>query len=455
MPTSIEGALKLADVPRADPLETIRRGSALVSSKVGIIKRLAHGGYRALDPQIFSMGIVAQDLSRVSGLPNSGKAGGAGETIESAMAATIGEAVERYCMLWWDKKEMIRASYADVRDAAIHPDELRLFSPDQPLAKRGLALFTEESTIRWVWGYSLVTRQPRLVPASFVYLNYRYDDDEARIGSNASNGLAASLTLEEAILNAASELVERDAFAIRWLHQMAGPRIEVDSAEMQRLLEERYHSWHPDVSIDLYDITLDVPLPCVFAVMRRPAEFGRVLCVGAACRVSAGDAIRKSLREAGQALSYYRYLMQQLATWEPEADFSDITSFDHHCMLYVKRPDLVDPAIAPWTRETRTIPLSKLPHRTPGSVLGDLQHCLGSLEKGQHDVIVVDITTSDVADVGFTVVRVIIPGLVPLHGTHWLPYIGARRFREVPERLGWPAARPGHEAVNPFPHPFP
>jgi ribosomal protein S12 methylthiotransferase accessory factor len=61
-----------------------------------------------------------------------------------------------------------------------------------------------------------------------------------------------------------------------------------------------------------------------------------------------------------------------------------------------------------------------------------------------------------VAQAGLFVVRVIVPGLVPLHSNHLRPFLGVRRLYDVPVRLGW--ERDGWRAetgFNPFPHPFP
>ena len=54
----------------------------------------------------------------------------------------------------------------------------------------------------------------------------------------------------------------------------------------------------------------------------------------------------------------------------------------------------------------------------------DLKKVLSLLESRGFDVLVVDLTTPDVREVGFRVVRVLIPGLQPLHGDHCYPFLG-------------------------------
>jgi ribosomal protein S12 methylthiotransferase accessory factor len=452
--------LKLQDVPFTDPLETIRRGSRLISSKVGLIKAMGHGIYRAQDPVTLSMGIVAPDLSRFSDILNPSKAGGGGETVEMAMAATFGEAVERYCMLFYDKSTMTFASYREVKEDAVSPDLLRLYSREQVERRNKAggrqAFFDEDSKIYWVWGYSLTSKRPRLVPASLVYMNYDFDEDEAAIGRNASTGLAAGLTMEEAILTGLYEVVERDAYAVSWLHRKVGPRIVVDDPELQSMLKDRYHSEHPSVDIQIFDITLDIPIPSVFAMMRRPAEFGPALCVSSVTRLNPKDVIRKSLREVGQGLPYIRYLLPQLKDWEPAADHTDLTSFDLHCMLYNKKPEMVPEALGFYLDVKEEILLSQIEDQSTGRAKGDVERCIELVERAGYEVIVTEITTPDVEDLGFKVVRVMVPGLVPLHGNHNFQYMGVTRLHELPDKLNWKQSGWDAEAgFNPYPHPFP
>lgn len=449
----------LQDVSHTDPLETIKRGSHLISSKVGLIRSVGSGIHRAQDPISLALGVHTSDLSHYSDILNASKAGGGGDVIEIALAATIGEAVERYCMLFYDKSTMVYGSYRELREDAASPDLLRLYSREQVERKAPniqLTYFTEDSKINWVWGYSLTHRQPRLVPATLVYLQYELDDREEPIGRNASTGLAAGATLEEAILVGLYEVIERDAFTICWLHRNAGRRLLIDDAEIQELLSKRFFIDHPKVSFQLYDITLDIPTPSFFALMTRPSEFGPAVCVSSVTRLNPKEVVRKCLREVGQGMSYLRYLNHQLRNWEPAPDFSDLVTFDHHCTLYVKRPELASKALAFCEAVENEVALSQVPDRSTGRVLGDIEYCVEMLKKLEKEVIVVDITTPDISDVDLHVVRVLVPGLVPLHGNYNFPYLGVRRLFDIPHQLSWKESGWDHGAgLNPYPHPFP
>ena len=71
------------------------------------------------------------------------------------------------------------------------------------------------------------------------------------------------------------------------------------------------------------------------------------------------------------------------------------------------------------------------------------------------DVIYVDLTTLDVDDAGFKVVRTVIPGFQPLDINHRHRYLGGERLYKVPVEMGLRRGILGEESLNPFPHPFP
>jgi len=448
----------LQEVAATDARETLRRASRLISRRVGILRAVGPAVTYAQDPAVFSAGTVSSQLSLSPRISNPGKAGGAGETLEASLAAAIGEAVERYSMLFYDKSQMILASYRDLGEPAVPPDLLRLHSRqqvDDPRRSGKLAYFDGDSRLRWMWGWSLTHDRARLVPAALVYLGYDVGPEEAAIGSNASTGLAAGLTQEAAILSGLYEVVERDAFALSWLFRQVRRKVLVDDAELEAKLQTAFAIDRSSVSLDLFDLTFDIPMTSMLAVLRRPAEFGPALCVGAAARLSPRDAARKSLLELGQGLPYLRVLMAQGSGWVAQEDFANLTSFDHHLMLYNQQPNLVAAALA-FYDSAREEPMSSIPDSSTGRLKGDVERCVDLLGQAGYEVIVVDLTTPDLREAGFSVVRVLVPGLVPLHGDHALPYLGVARLRELPWRLGWVDRKQDPLAsLNPLPHPFP
>ncbi len=450
--------LELQDVAPSDPWETIRRGRRLISRKVGLIRQIAENPYQSSDPAIFAAGAVLADLSRCVPGGQALTAAGAGESAMMAVVSAIGEAVERHCACVSDRDGMLLGTFRELRDDAVPPDRLRLFSREQVerFGPRGPVYFDESSPVRWVWAYSLTDRRSRLVPASLVFLNHRPDADEAHIGLSASTGLAAGATREEAILSGLLETVERDAFTLSWMHRRAGRLIEIDDEAGQAIVRERLWTDRPSVDVRVFDLTTDIAIPVVFLIMRRRIDFGPLVCLGAASKLSPPHAIRKAILEGGQNFPLVRNLLAIDRTWEPAEDFSNLLTFDHNFLTYVKRPDFVAPAFRFFDDCADRVALSRMPDRSTGRVRSDIDYAVAALRAAGHEVLVVDITTPEIADIGFSVVRVIVPGLVPLHGTHQRPYLGVRRLFDAPARLGWDRRGCSPDTgLNPYPHPFP
>jgi len=79
-----------------------------------------------------------------------------------------------------------------------------------------------------------------------------------------------------------------------------------------------------------------------------------------------------------------------------------------------------------------------------------------STEPGQNGerVLTCDLTSPEIAELGITVVRAIIPGFHPLVFGHALRARGGSRLWRVPQALGYPGITPA-TGDNPVPHPFP
>jgi len=440
-------AIRLRDVNGSSPTETLEKGKKLISDRVGIIRRIATEARQSHDPKVYSFGVHVCDTSRFHCEKYGGRSGGAGLSVEEALAATIGEVVERYCAAFYDRKNMVFASYREISDVAIHPDAFALFSdkqydtPDFPFAR-----FTKDTRVFWTWGYSLTYQRDVLVPACLVYIPYHRLPDEPLIAYSTSTGMAAGNTIEEAILSGIYEVIERDCFTIFWLRMMRMPLVDVDRP-IQQVLNERF----PDSGSWFFmDITNDLGIPSFFALNISEAEFGIAPAVGSAARLSPRKAILKVITEIGQARPYFRYELSRNADWQPADDFSNVVDFEHHAIVYVKKPSLMS-VFDFLIKAKERVALGKIPDKSTGRILGDIEKCVAMIAEKGYETIVVDLTTADISDAGLSAVRIIVPGLVPLHGNHNYPFLGSERIRTVPEVLGMECS----QELNPYPHPFP
>ena len=73
------------------------------------------------------------------------------------------------------------------------------------------------------------------------------------------------------------------------------------------------------------------------------------------------------------------------------------------------------------------------------------------LKEKKQEILCVDITLPDMRELGFIVLRVLAPGLVPNSVTAW-PYLGNPRLYEVPKKLGFPQKEESELCPAPMPY---
>jgi ribosomal protein S12 methylthiotransferase accessory factor len=422
----------------------------------GIVRRCFELPLEADDPRVFCFVSEAAPVDRFgTGQPKRSPLYGCGVALSRAAAAgaAVGEVMERYSAAFYDPVTLRRSSFAQLEGEAADPESFALFSAAQHACFRAAEAagedawprpFTRETRTAWVSARSLVTGRPVWVPAAFVYLPYHPEPGEEHFADAVSTGLACARTLEEAVLGALLEVVERDAVTILWQNALAPPRL-VDAAPLtDSRLACRGTRWM------LLDATLDLPLATVVAVL---IDDRGGTAVGSATRLHPAEAARKAMLEAAQVRVACK---REMVTGSPRryaANFSDVRDFADHARLYSRR-DMRPALELVWDSE-RERPFASLPSPGTGDVVRDLEYCVALLADRGLEPLLVEVTSDDVREAGYRVVRVVVPGMEMLHARHNAPFLGGRRLRDVPVLLGLRRAPAEAGELNPLPHPFP
>ena len=66
-----------------------------------------------------------------------------------------------------------------------------------------------------------------------------------------------------------------------------------------------------------------------------------------------------------------------------------------------------------------------------------------------------EVTLPEIRNIGFRVVKTIVPKLQPLYLWEQFKYLGGERLYQVPVTLGYFQSRLPEKDLNPTPHPFP
>jgi ribosomal protein S12 methylthiotransferase accessory factor len=236
------------------------------------------------------------DPTRVDGLwaePGTLSLAGAGTAMDQAMAACLGEGVERLSQFERPDEAMVTAAVAEIGPRA--GEQMRAWLD---LHRHDLG-WEEGRALGWVAGMGLADGRRVLVPADLCLRRPRHRRALA-LTSPLSTGCAAGPTPEAARLRALLELVERDAVALWWIGGQRARPLALEAPALQAAIElvavlrqgrlERT-SW-------LLDITTDLGIPSVAAVSI-DAD-GKGLACGFAARLSLPEAARSALFEMCQ-----------------------------------------------------------------------------------------------------------------------------------------------------------
>ncbi len=439
--------------------------SHLVSRKTGILKGV-HTLFRApAEPRLHVAISELTDSRRYLDCYGEVSGTGVGLTEERALMSAIGEAVEAYCS--YDiQQPLTLASYKEISQSdpyAVSPRELPLYSVSQ-YEQPGFRFrpFTEDTVVRWGKGTSAITGTERSLPAALVYISYSPIENETPICHTIFGGIASGISYAAALLSGLYEAVERDAMMIWWLGQLPTAKVTLPTDSWLGEIFERYFACQ-GLTFELWHITMDIPIPVFFGLVTDKANnaiaggFGTNLSPEVAALKALFECVQNRLGQLplkwdwGKALYNDRKKKNIFALNAPEAfrQFSRMEDLNNNLQAYL------DPeahhllaAIRSGGAETA---LTDIPGHSSGQAEPDLQTCLGVLRAKGFDVIVTDLTHEDVADLGFVVLRVSVPGLVPNSVTA-RPYLGNPRLYRVPCQKGFPLKMEADMARIPMPY---
>jgi ribosomal protein S12 methylthiotransferase accessory factor len=424
----------------------------LVDERVGIIRGLSEIPNQPGLPDFFHYVAEACDTSAFSNRKNFAVSGGVSSNRAVAMAKAIGEAVERYCCTFYDQQHLPLASSSSAQFTTVDPENFALFTPTQYSQPNFRYVpFTRETPIRWTEAKELYTGASMYVPACMVYMPYRFDRDvgEQPICQPISTGLACHCSWEEAVVSAICEVVERDAFTITWQAMLPVPSIRLESlSDRNQELVERFQ--RAGGSVRMLDITLDHGVPCILTVLTSDEPRAPALVVAASCAVNPEDAARKSLEELAHT---HRAAMEFRATsppFVPEPEYANVTDQKAHFRLYTQHgyQHLAHFLFS----SNHSIDFGALPDISDSAPEQALRNLVGVIAKNNHKVLVTELTTDDVKQLGLSVARAIIPGFHPLFMGHYNRALGGTRLWSIPQALGY---RGVTDTDNPAPHPYP
>jgi ribosomal protein S12 methylthiotransferase accessory factor len=394
------------------------------------------------------------DLSVYAGtLPPSGPrrdelaVGGASWSQDEAEAACLGEAIERLEAYPLHTDELIEGSYAGwpLAEPAVNPSHWVLFHPEQ-YARPGFPFqpFTQDTCCRWLGCRDARTGEAWWVPEDFVYI-FPSTNKKHTICPGISTGLSAGRWGSPVLLRGLQEVIERDAVVGAWWGHYS--LFEWSRDAVLGLLEPAVADRieRPGLRYRFYRASSPFSDHVALVTVEGGDREGYCFSIGSACRQTRQAAWLKAIAEAIHGRHYVRYQSRARSRDTGRKDKparyatgpESPSNFAEHALYYSLHPEQLDRTVL--HRAGRD-------DEKQEDVVEDISLLLQRLGPDRRVLFRNMSPTGIVAEVpDWYVLRVIVPGLQPLHGNHALAHLGGSL---------WSGRGLADWAAMP-PHPFP
>jgi ribosomal protein S12 methylthiotransferase accessory factor len=362
---------------------------------------------------------------------------GIGWTRAAAEGAGVGEAIERYRCRPIATDAVVTSSCQHwLLDESVVPLSRWILFHDEQYAAPGFPFARPLATtpLRWVCCRQAGTGSPWWVPLELVYLDV--PSGETILAPSLSTGLASGQPGSDLVLRAAQEVIERDGVVGAWWGRYLLE--EHDPQRTWALLGQplRERLTRPNHVYRFYRVRSPFSAHVVLVTLDGPDHAGGIFSIGSACRSTRRAAWERATLEAVQG----RLHLRQLLATDTARYFHDgwPLDFTGHALFYSRHPEEL--ARTPLARPVSADPD---PDSEAAEPLAALIERLGR----EHPVLLRHLSRPELQAIGEenVVLRVVIPGLQPLHGHHGYPFLGGPLWR--PRGVAEWATMP--------PHPFP
>ncbi|MDV2480808.1 YcaO-related McrA-glycine thioamidation protein [Methanoculleus sp. Wushi-C6] len=219
-------------------------------------------------------------------------AGKGREPIHARVSAMM-EALERYCAEYRGDR-MEYATYEEIGPGrAVHPEDL--------IVPRELV---QGEKLHWTPGWDILNDEEVYLPSNAVFHPYDSLGMAVPFFRSDTNGLASGNVVEEAILHALFEVIERDALSIAERNRNLGRRLTIERASPAREVLDRFEENGIAIHLWLLDGKTGIPTVAAAAddtVTKDPA----MLVIGSGTHLSPEIAALRALTEVAQSRGSY------------------------------------------------------------------------------------------------------------------------------------------------------
>ncbi|MBZ9737274.1 TOMM precursor leader peptide-binding protein [Mesorhizobium sp. CA18] len=428
-----------------DPDMTFNRYAHHISEISGVVKGIAPSPTNSTGPVKsyiagHNFALKADDLLFIKSTLRSNSSG-KGKSEAQARTSALCEALERYSGLYRGEEEQVFSSFNQLSDEAIDPRTVMQFSEtqylerDSRLAKSSFyrmvpVPFDENAVISWspIWSWTQGRR--KYLPTGLMYYGFP-QPMELSFAWADSNGAAAGSYFEDAALQGALELVERDAVAIWWANRLPRKSIDLDSLNDPFIDELRAFYKARNRTFWILDVTSDFKVPVAVAISRRETGPTEDIIMGFGAHFDPRIAVSRALTEMNQFMPAVLDIC--------ENGFTRYGIADDDAIAWWKTATIEN---QPYLTSTlASVRIDDLPPVPASSVTRLLLELFERIEAKGLEILILDQTRPDI---GLPVVKVVVPGMRHF----WARYAPGRLF-DVPVAEGWLEKAKTEPELNP------
>jgi ribosomal protein S12 methylthiotransferase accessory factor len=382
---------------------------------------------------------------------------GAAFSCDVAISKTIGEALERYFLSIYSRDERLYRTSAQLRASGKHILDIAALNGFLPWQKERFPRFISDETTPffWVGGEEFPSGRKTFLPSQLVFWNYIHESSEGKekmLARMTTSGCAGHFSKDEAVLSGLLENIQRDGFLIYWLNTLS-PKVlnvaESDDPDIQQLLG--YLGRYKLRPIFL-NTTTDIGIPSMICALEDVASGEPIISIGG----GAGFDLKSMLLQSAiEAMTVSGFIAEK-AVFDISEDYRPFSD------TRIGRTERLNA----WKG---TKMLERFEFFTSGEKqsLDDFMGNVGNITEirdqlayvlerfrllGEgYETYIYEVNEPVLKNIGYHVVRTIVPQLVPLYLSEYAAPLDSKRLREVPAKLGFTAAA----EPNPWPHPFP
>lgn len=434
--------------------------SKIGASQCGILEGLiVPEVYREGEPYLKSMVAKMPDYQKIV-LEDPSKnmqyhLAGYGSYNEEALVKLIGEGIERYAAIVSSKivqDKIIYATYKEVskQGKALPVEYLNVYSVEQQeKISRMMPQFsskwaTEDDVMGWIRCPSLMhPGEDVFTPAQLLFVGYKPNNKvgEKLFSPSFSTGTASYTNREKALANALIEYVQIDAFIIRWYTGMKSRRVVIDDETVLSILDKCGYGKESQYEIIPLDYTLpDIKVPVFGVFVKRKNKKIPYIAFGTQGDLDPANGLMRGVMEASAVFSMsYNNVMRRPESFATNTNYSDL---DSNVLYYANNNDseIKDKIISSFCDGQEN--LSEIESKSNLSAASQVRYIVEQLRGISEYAVYMDFTPPEIADMGWNVMRVVIPEIcgMCLPGFPFKNHVRFKKYGGV---------------INDIPHPLP